>query len=64
MMSNFRIIDYELLLKYLSFKYGDYMYILVLKSTLTKSYIFVNTFIHIIMENNGQSYFFRDTALV
>ena len=36
---NFRIFNYELFLKYLSFKYGDYMYRFVLKSILIRSYI-------------------------
>jgi hypothetical protein len=54
-MSNFRIFDYESFLKYLSFKYGDYyMYRLVVKGTLI-NHMFVNTFIHIIMKNNGRA---------
>ncbi len=58
MRTNFRIFDYQSFLKYLSFKYIDCMYRLILKSTL-KDHIFINTFIHIIIENNGQSCFFR-----
>ena len=38
--SNLRIFDYKLFLKYLSFKYGDNMYRLVLKNTLIRLYIY------------------------
>ena len=47
--SNFKIFGYESFLKYLSLKYSDYMYRLVLKNT-TLNHISVNIYIYIIIK--------------